>query len=215
MTMFKFEWVSQYLPEPPSVIFDVGTWDGGDAVAFAHNWPMASVVAFEACPDNYAQITARGLLRSEGVDVYHLAVCDHCRGVWFTSNEDEHQGLNPGMSGSILPPTDLLKKVAPHLHFKQPRLVPSTRLDAFCRLKGLDHIDVLHMDVQGAEALVLRGLGELRPGLIFLETDETGEVGHYSGAALKTDLLELRNRMGYRVAWDSGHDQLWVHKALS
>ena len=210
--MFKFEWVQQHLPEPPRVIFDVGTWDGADAVAFKHNWPDARVIAFEACPDNYAQITARGLCAAEGVEVQHLAVCDHNRGVEFTSCEDEHQGPNHGMSGSVLPPTALLKRGAPHLHFKEPRLVPSVRLDAFCLLQGIGRIDVLHVDVQGAEFMVLRGLGLLRPGLIFLETDETGEVGHYQGAALKTDLLALRNHMGYRVAWDSGHDQLWVQK---
>jgi len=210
MTCFRFDWVEQYLERKPKVLLDVGTWDGADAIAFKHNWPSARVMAFEACPDNWANILADGVVQAEGVEAFHLAVCDHAGGVEFTSNTDTRGRLNRGQSGSILPPTDQLRRDAPNLVFKAPRAVPSVRLDEFCHQHEIIGIDVLHMDVQGAETLVLRGLGFFRPAMIFLETNETAESGHYEGAGTRMELLELRRAMGYRVAWDSGQDQLWI-----
>lgn len=210
---FDHRWVAKHLPHPPRVIFDVGTWDANDAIAFKHNWPQARVVAFEACPVNHAKIMARGLAVAEGVEVEHGAVCDRIGVVPFHSCEDANLGPGLGMSGSIHQPTEKLLRDAPNLGFGSPRNVRSLRLDEFCRGKGIEQIDVLHVDVQGAEISVLTGLGTLRPGMIFLETDETEEAGHYAGAASRVELFTLRNVMGYACVWDSGSDQLWIRKS--
>lgn len=212
MTAFRFEWVEKHLGCAPQTIFDVGTWDGRDAIAFKHNFPSARVVAFEACPDNHAEIVKHRLLMAEGVEYYHAAVREDTVLTAFFSNEDDHQQGKRGMSGSILAPTDLLKKHAPHLTFKQSRLVQGISLLDFCQGADIDRIDVLHMDVQGAEWNVLKGLGDLRPGMIFLETDETAESGHYEDARSQMQLFALRDSMGYQCVWDSGHDQLWLPK---
>ena len=213
MTLFRFDWVEKYLGRKPHTIFDVGAWDAADSISFKERFPEATVIAFEACPDNFAAIKKSGKAAASGVRVFNFAVLDRNGPINFHSNEDAHQGPNPGMSGSILAPTEKLKTEAPHLRFKEPRKVLGVRLDAFCQTYHIPPPDVLHVDVQGAEPLVLEGLGVLRPGLIFLETDETEDVGHYRGAKPLTELWRLLWDLGYLVAYDSGHDALWVHKA--
>ena len=56
MTAFKFEWADMYLKRPPLVVFDCGSYDATDTLAFKEHWPNATVIGFEACPDNYQRI---------------------------------------------------------------------------------------------------------------------------------------------------------------
>ena len=117
------------------------------------------------------------------------------------------------MSGSILPPTQKLLSDSPNLSFKFTpgrERVPSVRLDLFCADHGVEGIDVLHMDVQGAEGMVLQGLGALRPRMIFLETNESGDTGHYRGSLPLKELLGLLDAMGYDSKWSDASDALYV-----
>jgi FkbM family methyltransferase len=210
-SQFRIEWVDKYLASSPQIIFDVGTFDGGDAVRFKEKWPGAKVVAFEACPDNYRQMILGETVTDSGVEIVHKAVCDHSRGVVFHSNVDQSlSGGAQGCSGSILPPTDKLKSDHPHLTWKAGRSVRSTRLDDFCREQAIKQIDLLHIDVQGAELFVLYGLGALRPSMIFLEINETEEAGHYAGAGRLKDIRAWMGNCGYEVKLDSGSDALYV-----
>jgi FkbM family methyltransferase len=212
MSEFKLEWADKHLGRPPAGVLDVGAWDAEDAIRFKRAWPRARVDAFEADPEAYEAILKGRRADAEKVLVHHFAVCNHNRGVFFFPNSTPAHPI--GMSGSLLPPTEKLKKDAPFLDFdrRPPVKVPSIRLDSFVARFDFPAIDILHVDVQGAEGLVLEGLGALRPPMIFLEIDETGDVGHYRGAAPLAELRALLDRMGYKVAWDSGHDALYVPK---
>ena len=97
-----------------------------------------------------------------------------------------------------------------HITFKPARKVPASRLDTFCAAHGITEIDLLHMDVQGAEALVLDGMGDLRPTMIFLEIDEVKETSGYLGATPMADLVSRLTDKGYGAAWESEHDALYV-----
>jgi FkbM family methyltransferase len=210
MSEFQMEWVGQYLHRQPNAVFDVGTYDGGDAMRFKRTFPSAIVCAFDASPDSIDLAEIRGV-RKAGVELYYFAVCDHDNGTIFHPNDDPRQEGNPGMSGSILAPTEELLREAPHLHFRDPIKVPSTRIDTFCLYRGLNRFDILHMDAQGAEGHILTGMGSLRPGLIFLEVDET-EI--HEGAMPQADVSKLLAAMGYSRKWAGAHDELHVHKFL-
>jgi len=211
MTAFRFSWVDEYLKRTPSVVLDCGCYDATDAIAFKEKWPGARVIAFEACPDNYARIGQQGKARFAHVAVVHAAVCDHEKGVVFWSNCDTNQVASFGQSGSILQPTEKIPQKWPSISFKEPRQVPSVRLDAFCAGAGIGEVDLLHMDIQGAELFALRGLGDMRPAMIFLEIDETEEVGRYVGGAKESQVRAWFDGAGYRRVWDSEHDALYVH----
>lgn len=210
MTAFKFSWVEEYLQRAPTVIIDAGCYDAGDTIAFKEMWPEARVIGFEACPDNYNRIVRTGAATSGDVEVYHVAVCDHGNGVLFNSNSDTNQTGHFGQTGSILPFAQKLIDTWPSITVRPPRKVGSVRLDAFCQARGIEDIDLLHMDVQGAEYFALLGLGEMRPKMIYLEIDETAETGRYVGAIPENDIRDWFNQAGYNRVWDSKADALYV-----
>lgn len=212
MTAFRFEWVRDYLKRDPKVLIDAGAYNGSDAIAFKEEWPDCRVIAFEACPDNYAAIQQKVRVRLAGVECHHFAVMDEDKSIAFFSNFDTLQDGYFGQSGSILVPKLTLVAKWPSISFKTVRVVAGIRLDTFCRMHGIDHIDVLHMDVQGAEYRALLGLGEMRPPMIYLEIDETAEVGRYEGATPDGLLRGWFDKNGYRRAWESEHDALYVHE---
>ena len=130
----------------------------------------------------------------------------------FNSNTDTNQVAHFGQTGSILPFTQKLLQTWISISVKPPRRVPSTRLDTFCKSRNILHMDIVHMDVQGAEFFALKGLGRMRPSMIFLEIDETAEVGNYVGAIPENDIRAWFDKAGYRRVWDSEHDALYVHE---
>ncbi len=200
-TAFNPTWFSA----PPSVILDVGTFDAADAVHLKQAFPGCRVVAFEACPDNVVALDRAGVCESSGVELMRAAVCAHDGVTAFHSNTDRG---GPGMSGSILAPTDKLLTVHTHLTFKASRVVPAVRLDTFCEGAGIAHVDLLHVDAQGAEHLVLRGLGALRPALVYLEVSEGP---HYAGATSADELHATLVSLGYTRTWCSSYDALYRH----
>lgn len=213
MTAFRFEWIDRYLKREPDVLIDAGTYDATDAIAFKERYPGTRVIAFEACPDNYERIVQQGRAARAFVEVHHAAVCDHENGLPFYSNTDTNQVGHFGQSGSILAPAQKLLDTWHSIDFKPPRQVPSVRLDAFCDAAGIPAIDVLHMDVQGAEYFVLKGLGQLRPPIIFLEINETKEVGRYENAVPEHDIRAWFEAAGYSREWETEFDALYVHKS--
>ncbi len=211
MTAFQLPWVRAYLGHDPKVIIDAGCYDCTDSIAFKEAWPTAEVYAFEACPDNFGRILSQGKAGSARVNVYHAAVADHEDGFLFHSNTDTNQVANFGQSGSILAPAPRLTAQWPSISYKAPRRVTSVRLDAFCARKGIESIDLLHMDVQGAEYFALMGLGAMRPEMIFLEINETAEVGRYQNAVPEGKIRGWFDQLGYKRVWDSDCDALYVH----
>ena len=208
MSEFNIQWLAKHLSGKPTVILDVGTYDGGDAVRLKQANPGARVIAFEACPDAHAAIVSRGLVVKAGVEVVHFAVSDKDGEMDFHSNTDA-RNQNLGCSGSILEPTPHNFAKYPFLKFRSARKVKTTRLDTFCAANGIDHIDVVHMDVQGAEGFAIDGLGKLRPTMLFFEIDATDE---YKGAVPLTELFGKLAAWGYEKKWQGAHDALFVRR---
>jgi FkbM family methyltransferase len=206
---------------PPKMVVEVGAYEGDDALRLKRRYPSARVVTFEADPANYA-ITLNNL-RDSGVEVVFAAVTDHDNGVDFWLNDEgtlhrpaSNDGYGNRVSGSILRASEYLKtsqaKIPQAAGFSDaPIHVPSTRLDNFCKGAGITAIDIMQVDVQGAESFVLKGLGELRPKIIFLEINETADFGRYLGGATRTQLNQLLQGMGYEKHWDNDADALYFH----
>lgn len=91
--------------------------------------------------------------------------------------------------------------------------VPVLPLDEYLRAAGVTHVDVVKMDVEGAEHLVLRGAGSLlamRPTII-IEFEETNQSRFdYSCRALAQSLHDFGYRLesilgGNRFDYDPSH----------
>lgn len=115
------------------VIFDCGTNVGTSIAYFREHYPTARIVAFEA--DEHISATLQNNLRQNqisGVEVITKAVWTNDEGIWFGSDQAD--------SASIFSQTDR-------------KLVPSVRLRDY--LLRETRIDMLKMDIEGAETAVL------------------------------------------------------------
>ncbi|MGA2263185.1 MAG: FkbM family methyltransferase [Acidobacteriota bacterium] len=102
--------------------------------------------------------------------------------------------------------------------------VPVTTLDIYAKQVGLDRLDLLKIDVEGAELFVLRGarevLSSLHPTVLF-------EVGHQNlrpFGILPSDLYKFFEDVGYRVMSlnqralsevDFGHASIAEHEFIA
>jgi FkbM family methyltransferase len=203
MSDFRMDWIHEYMKKTPEVIFDVGAFNGEDALAFKRHFPSAAVYAFEADPRNYSKCK---LVGQHGVVTVPVAVTDYIGETHFFSSGGR---IEYEASGSTLPPTERQKQDFPEMTFTDVGKVPCTTLWAFTQATGIQHIDFLHMDAQGAEAKVLRGMQTLRPTLVYLEKSEGL---HYEGASSVEDLNKLMNELGYLLVKELLYDNLYLLK---
>ena len=201
---FNLDWPAQ-LGINPRLIVELGAYDGGDAWRFRHRYPQARVVTVEADPDRI--VAVRSALEGTGAEVHNFAACDTDGPVeWYPAAIDG----TPQAQGSIFRHTEAYRRRFPFVdQAEDPVTVEGRRFDSFCAAAGLGAIDLLHMDIEGAEVSVLRSMGDLRPRLIYLEWREGSFVGHQEAA----EAAALLGRMGYHLVADLGDDRLYRHEA--
>ncbi len=188
----------------PRVIVELGAFDGGDAHRFKRAYPDARVITVEADPDRIDIV--RHTLQETGVEVFNFAACDTDAPVQFYSARINGE---TNAQGSMFQHSDTYRKRFPFVEQTAPIEVEGKRFDTFCAEAGIDHIDLLHMDIEGAELSVLRSIGAIRPTLIYLEWRKDSFKGHEGGESGEA----LLKRLGYRLIADLGDDRLYRHVA--
>ena len=180
------------------VVFDIGARDCAESAEFASAYPGATVYAFECNPETLPRCRDAAA-QEPRIVLTEKAVSDKSGNLSFYPTDAQRTrtgqaGGNPGAS-SLFEATGAY----PEESYVQNRIeVEAVRLDEFCAARGIDGIDVLWMDVQGAERLVLLGLGALltRVKFIHLET-EFFEI--YKGQALFPEIDALLRAAGFTL----------------
>ena len=151
------------MPEKVSVVFDVGANVGQSAKWFRRAYPNADIFCFEPVGETFRQL----IEQTASLDLVHSfqMALGGTRG-----SRDIHINLDPDSSVNSFVrcfPGD--RQVSVHVE----------TLDAFCQQRGIDHIDLLKIDVEGYELEVLKGAsGFLSSGRIkscYLETSLRGD----------------------------------------
>ena len=205
-------------------IFDIGACEGEDAVRYAKLFPHASVFAVEPVPKNLERIHAT-LARYGATDVrvlpFALSDTSTVETMYVSSGsppghsstEDWDYG---NKSSSLLSP-DAHLAVHPWVRFDSTIDVQTRRLDEVCLEQGIARLDFIHMDVQGAELMVLEGAGERLADLtgIWLEVEA---VPLYRGQPLQSDVQVYLESQGFTLVKDTvgdiSGDQLWIRGTL-
>jgi FkbM family methyltransferase len=132
----------EYTPRPGDVVFDIGAGIGAETLLFSRLvGPTGRVVSAEPHPRTYARLLdLRKANRLENVTPFQVAVSD-TDGEATISNFDHY----------------LQNRVLDHEGIR----VPSRRIDTIARECGVAQIDLLKMNVEGAERFAIRGLGAL------------------------------------------------------
>jgi 2-O-methyltransferase len=203
------------------IIFDIGTCEGEDAVRYSNMFPSARIFAFEPRPDNLKKIHENlRHYQKKNVIVSDLALSSsNGTATFFLSsgkpgNEVESDNWDFGnKSSSLLPPSEQMKEVTSWLNFDQTIEVNTKRLDDYCAEHKLERIDLIHMDVQGAELMVLEGAGFFldKVKCVWLEVEA---VELYKDQPLKNDVENFMKAKGFQLIRSTvGHisgDQFYV-----
>jgi FkbM family methyltransferase len=171
---------------PGMTALDVGANIGQYALlAAARVGPSGQVHAFEPTPQVAAKLRSNVRLNGFGnVTVSEMAVSDHCgeATLYYAENDGENNIVapEPGSSASVK--------------------VPTITLDEYLGSKGIAKVDVMKMDIEGAEIKALRGASRLLGGdqapVLFVEVNPGKLASGNNGAG---DLVESLRRHGYLV----------------
>lgn len=104
-------------------------------------------------------------------------------------------------SGSLLAPTAHLIHF-PFIKFESTINVPCFTLDRIYEVERITKIDLLYVDVQGAERLVIAGGQNALRHTRYAFMEAEPEVELYEGEALKPELTQIMADLGWEVTGD-------------
>lgn len=190
-------------PEEIHVVMDLGANDGGDTLALSHLFPNARTIAVEGLASNFDRHLA-GLMEIEA----------HCAVIGARDTEASFfEKSVPGVHGLYERETDDTVRV---------HTVRVETLESFCRRIGVERIDILKIDVEGATLDALEGLGGLASGLKALHV-ETEDVPFFRGQRLDDAVSSVLTGHGFRMIQREGrqgvtgqivgqqYDSIWIH----
>jgi FkbM family methyltransferase len=186
-------------------IFDVGAMDGWEGTNMAKIFTDARIYAFEPSKNNVERCTKTYMLQPYSVRsriaLSNIALTDITGPMKFWAVDEDTAANYPGKGkvnigiGSIFKLKD--PDMWPWEHNAQMQVdIQSYRLDDYCVAANIDSVDVIWMDVQGAELKVLQGAQDQLANVQCIMT-EAGLIPYYEGHTLKTDIDAYLTSMGF------------------
>ena len=173
------------------IIFDVGSRDCMQSIEFYNAFPNAKIFAFE-CNPNTLPICRKNIENyRDRITLVEGAVCDYDGEITFYPIDQQKtittwEDGNPGAS-SIFKSNGKYNVE----HYVQYEIKTNChRLDSIMNLNNIPRVDIIWMDLQGAELLALKSLGDYLHNVTYIHT----EVGHseiYSGQVMFNELHEF------------------------
>lgn len=200
-------------------IFEIGACEGEESIKYARLFPNSSIYAFEPLPDNIklihdnflqyginnATYFNKALSSENGIAQFHVSSGR-------PENAKDSNWDYGNKSSSLLPPAKHLK-LSEFIHFEKIIEVETITLQSFCSANNICGIDFIHMDVQGAELLVLEGAGDLIHSIkvIWLEVSK---VDMYKNQPLVNDVKKFMEANNFVLIKDAlkgvQGDQLYI-----
>ncbi len=205
------------------VIFDVGSRDCIQSIEFYKMFPNSKIYAFE-CNPNTLDICRKNILPySDRITLIVGAVCDYDGEIKFypidqdktiTSWEDG----NPGASSLFVSNGEY--SIEKYVQYEI--VTKCHRLDTIMNKYNIPNVDIIWMDLQGAELLAFKGLGKHLDNVQYIHT----EVSHkevYTGQVMFKELNEYiltknftikNNICGFGWQEDIIYENKKLHKSL-
>lgn len=171
-------------PFQPRVVFDVGANIGEWSQIATRLFPSAKLYAFEPAPETFLQLQ-RNLADEPRTEVFQQGLSEREEVVQFR--------FYPGHTSQ-----------ASRYEFtvrEEPQLIDVQLVqgDRFCQERGIDHIDLLKVDTEGADLDVLRGFdGMLSRGQVDVVQFEYGRI-NIKSRALLCDFYDYLLARGFRI----------------
>ncbi len=179
---------------PQPVIFDVGANVGQTLERYMHVLPGAVVHSFEPFPESYRHLAATAAVYP-AAKAHEVALADVPGERVFHTTPGYHT-----RDSLLVRPTEGRRYYHSGAELREQTMVKVETLDRFCSEHGIDHVNILKMDVQGAEHLVLSGAENLLArSSIDLIYSEVMFVAHYEGGLLFHELASRLDASEYSV----------------
>jgi len=145
------------------LLLDIGGHMGESVRFLRRLFPTAVIHSFEPSPGAFAELR---LLEDQRTHCHNVAVTDLDGTIDFYGNAISHTNsvyrVNTNSQDSLFLEQQRNRRAAiPEHTFNQPMQARSVRLASFCAQHGIGHVDLLKLDVQGAERRVLDGAEQL------------------------------------------------------
>lgn len=182
------------------VIFDIGAHFGESVNYLRELFPESEILSFEPDPESFEKLSAENV---PGVRCFNLAFCGRDGEMAFYRNRISHTNsllkVNPESRDSIAftkareeQKTEIFQDVNSEIQ------VATARLDTFCRANEIPCIDLLKIDVQGAERFVLEGAPETleKSRVVVLEISF---FDYYERSSSFSDIEKFLHPAGFRL----------------
>lgn len=176
------------IPESP-VILDVGSYTGEQAREFAVQFPQARIFAFEARPQS-AKAIRRTVASIPNISVVEAAVHEFDGETEFHAVDEVNPGASSLFLGSGVQEIHPIQQV--------PIRVPTSRLDTWAKRTGVNRFDLVWMDLQGAELLALRGMGDMIATVRAIQLEITYRE-LYQGQVMWPEIRDYLETRGLRL----------------
>ncbi len=209
----KFQFFKELLPENAHIV-ECGAHYGEDTIRFLHTLPKCRITAFECDPRNY-KIIHKHLKDELRCTLYPCALGKENKTTIFYQafkeeplqdkyqwiGQEDHLRYNLGNSGS----SSLKKSKRKDLAGSKEIFVCLKTLDSF----NLGTIDLLWIDVQGAEKDVLLGAKKTLNNVryIWLECDEMT----YEDAMTENETKQFLKELGFKFLKKDKKDLLFIN----
>jgi FkbM family methyltransferase len=171
----------QPLSRPPKVIVDAGSNIGLSVLFFRSHYPDSRVYAIEPDPETFDRLTLN-LERLSGVEAAQLALSDQVgRARFFRSTSES-------WTSSLFPVGRVLEEVT----------VDTVTLDEFLSAHRLSEVDLLKLDIEGAEYRVLRSSRRLA-SIRHIVAELHFALGGYSERMLREVLADFDLHLSRRT----------------
>ena len=173
------------------IIFDVGSRDCQQSIEFYKTFPNAKIYAFECNPNTLGICEQNIVPYQDRITLIKGAVCDYDGDITFYPIDQEKtmttwKDGNPGASslyksnGKYTVEKYVQNEITTNCH----------RLDTIMNEYEIPCVDIIWMDLQGAELLALKGLGNKLSSVEYIHT----EVSHkemYTGQVMYKELNDF------------------------
>lgn len=183
------------------VIFDIGACHALESVEFSKLYKNAKVYTFEANPNTY-EICLENTKNYKSITVINEAVNDFdgvCKfypidkDKTITTWEDGNQGAS-----SLYKANGAYDHIEKYVQYEIE--IPCTRIDTFCKKNNIDNIDIIWMDLQGAELKALYSMGDMLDNVKLIYT-ESEMNPMYEGQSLFSEVHQYLIDRGFEWVW--------------
>lgn len=220
LTIFK-QYIKQKFKniDDIKVIFDVGACHALESVEFSKLYKNAKVYTFEANPNTY-EICLENTKNYKSITVINEAVNDFdgiCKfypidkDKTITTWEDGNQGAS-----SLYKANGAYDHIEKYVQYEIE--IPCTRIDNFCKKNNIDNIDIVWMDLQGAELKALHGMGDILDNVKLIYTES--EINPmYEGQSLFSEVHQYLIDHGFEWVWGNtdnffGSDFIFINSKV-